>query len=105
MMALFLAAILLVVVIATAAKSQNPAIATSQVEVWIEPPAPEALLISHANVTSRAKTPLQGPPSAPAYEITSTRNQGAVWGQGSAYDLTRTSQASIYIFYTPDSGE
>jgi hypothetical protein len=104
-MALFLAGILLAVVIATAAKSQNPAIAASQVEVWIESPAPEALLTIRSNMTSRAKTPLQGTSPVPSYENASTGLQGAVWGQGPAYDLSRTSQTSIYVFYTPDHGE
>jgi hypothetical protein len=94
-MARCLAAILLVVVIATAAKSQNPAIAASQVEMRIEPPAAEALLISRPNMTSRPKTSLQR-------SATATRDQGAVWSRGSVYDLARTGQASIYVFYTPD---
>ncbi len=90
-----LAAILLAVVIATAARPQNPTTAASQVEVWMDPPAREVLLASRSNVTSRAKAPLQR----------ASPFQGAVWGQNPAYDLTRTSQASIYVFYTPGSGD
>jgi hypothetical protein len=104
MMAPLLTAILLAVVIATAAIPQNPATATSQVEMRIEPLAPEALLFVRSNMTSRAKTPLQQTSPLP-YEITSTKDQGAVWDQGPVYDLTRTSQASIYVFYTPNTGE
>jgi hypothetical protein len=104
MMAPLLTAILLAVVIATAAIPQNPATATSQVEMRIEPRAPKALLITRSNMTSRAKIPLQQTWPLP-YEIASTRDQGAVWAQGPVYDLTRTSRASIYVFYTPDPGE
>jgi hypothetical protein len=100
-MALALAAILLTVVIATAAKPQNSALSASQVEVQIEPPAPEVLLSSRSNMTTRAKTPLQRP-SPPPYE---NRDEGAVWGQAPTYDLTRTSQASIYIFYAPSPND
>lgn len=103
MMALDLAAILLAAVIATAAKPQSPVAA--QVEVLIELPAPEALLIGYSNMTTRAKIPLQRTPPLPAYEITSMRDQGAVWDQSPTYDLTSTSRASIYVFYTPETGK
>jgi hypothetical protein len=101
MMVLVLAAILLAVVLATAARPETSAISTAQVELRIEHPSPEALLVSASNVTSRAKTRLQPSRATPSYEISTTRNHGAVWDQGPAYDITRTSQASIYIFFTP----
>jgi hypothetical protein len=102
MMALFLAATLLVVVIATAAKTQNPATAASQVEVRIEA---EALLIGRSNITSRAKISPQWTSAVPSYEITSKRDQGAVWDQGLAYDVTRIGRTSIYVLYVPETSE
>jgi hypothetical protein len=102
MMALFLAGILLVVGIATAAKTQNPATAASQVEVRIES---EALLIGRSNITSRAKTSSQRTSAVPSYEIASKRDQGAVWDQGLAYDLTRIGRTSIYVLYVPETSE
>jgi hypothetical protein len=101
MMALFLTAILLAVVIATAAKTQSPGVAKSQVDVSIQPSASEILLGTGSNVTSRAKIPLQRTRPFPSYEITSETDQGAIWGQGPAYDLSRTGRASIYILYSP----
>jgi len=100
-MALFFAAILFAVVVATAAKTQSPGVATSQVDVSIRPPAPETLLADRSNMTSRAETPLQPTRPFPSHEIASPTNEGAVWGQGLAYDLSRTSRASIYVLYTP----
>jgi hypothetical protein len=101
-MALCLAAILLVVVIATAAKPQNLPTAGSQFVERIEPPGPEASPPSRSKMTSRAKAPSQ---QLPSYEIASRRGHGGVWGEGPNYDLSRTGQASIYIFYTPGSGQ
>jgi hypothetical protein len=90
-MALVLAAILLAVVLATAARPQTPTI-------WIKPPPPDALLINQSNVTSRAKIPLQRGPTFPPNEASSTRGRKAVWD---AYGPADTKQASIYVLYTP----
>jgi hypothetical protein len=70
-MALFFAAILFAVVVATAAKTQSPGVATSQVDVSIRPPAPETLLADRSNMTSRAETPLQPTRPFPSHEIAS----------------------------------
>jgi hypothetical protein len=105
MMVVFLAAILLAVVIATAAKTQSPAMAAAQVEVWIEPPAPKTWLISNSNMTTRAKTSLRRTTQVSPCEITSTWDQGAVWDQGPVYNLTRTRQASIDVLVYPDTCE
>lgn len=33
------------------------------------------------------------------------RDQGAVWDQSPTYDLTSTSQASIYVCYAPETAK
>jgi hypothetical protein len=105
MMALFLAAILFSVVIATAAKTRSPDFARSQIDVQIRQPSDsEMLLANRSRMTSRTKTPLQR--TTPLVQgSTFTADQGAIWGQGPAYDLSRTGQASIYVLYTPDPNE
>lgn len=100
-MALILAALLLVVGIATAAKPQPP---PSQVQISIKF-APEAWRVPHSNVTSRAKIPSPSAVTLPSSDLTTTANQGAIWGHGFAYDLKRTSQSSIYVLYTPAMGK
>jgi len=106
MMALFLAAILFSVVIATAAKTQSPGFARSQVDVPMRrPSAPKILTVNCSRMTSRAKTPLQRTKPLPSHEATSETARGAIWGQGPAYDLSRTSRASIYVLYTPDPND
>ena len=90
-MALCLAAVSLVVVIATAARTQQANLGASKVEVSIETRASASP--NDAKVTTKAKAPLQ--------QTSSPEGQGSIWNRGPAYDLTLTSQASIYVLYTP----
>lgn len=92
-MALCLAAVFLVVVVATAAKTPNAAIRTSQVEVLLE--GATAQLLNDANVTTKVKVPLRRSSSMTLSE----ERRGTIWSPD--HDLTLTSQASIYILYTP----
>jgi len=90
-MALCLGVALLAVVVATAAKTQQANGGPSQVEVSIEAQASD--FPADAKVTAKAKAPLQRP-SPP-------ERQGSIWKPGASFDLTLTSQASIYVLYTP----
>lgn len=94
-MILCLAAVLLVVVIATAAKTQHARMGESHVEVSIGTRASD--FPTDAAVTIKAKSPLQ--PFSPT--ALSEEKQGNIWNRGLVYDVTLTSQASIYVLYTP----
>jgi hypothetical protein len=105
-MALFLAAILFSAIIATAAKTQSPGLARPQVDLPIRwSSAPKILPIDRSKMTSKAKIPLQPTKPFPSHKSNSTPDQGAVWGQGPAYDLSQTSRSSIYVLFTPDPNE
>ena len=91
-MALSLAAVLLALVIATAARTQPANLEASQVEVSIGTRASDSP--NDARVTTKAKAPLQ--------RSSLPEGHGSIWNRGpAAYDLTLTSQASIYVLYTP----
>lgn len=94
-MALGLAAVLLVAVLATAAKSKTEAPRSEQTEISIVAPVTKPL--SDRRVTFRAKNPSQR--SAPMAQP--LESQQTVWQPGPSYDLDLTSQASIYVLYTP----
>ena len=94
-MALSLAAVLLVAVLATAAKSNTEATRSAQIEISVVAPATKPL--RDRRVTSIAKNSSQR--SAPMAQV--LESQPTVWQPGPSYDLDLTSQASIYVLYTP----
>jgi len=89
-MALCLGGLLLAVVIATAARTQIN-MGASQVEVSIGTRAFN--FPNDAKVTTKAKAPFR--------QSSLPEGQGSIWSSGPAYDLAVTSQASIYVLYTP----
>jgi len=92
-------------VLALAASVTNHAVRLPEVIVEVSRPhapngsTPKSPLVTSPQISSRAERP-GGAVSAPFYEI-SHRDPGAIWDGGPAYDFSRTSQASIYI-YMPD---
>ena len=94
-------AIAILIVAATSSKSAVPG---GEIVIDVSQPRPEgpsvseAILASSLNTLTKAKASLIRTPSGPSYELQSAEDQGAIWDEGPAYDLSSTGQASIYVY-------
>jgi len=100
---------LVAVVIASAAAIEPLRSAVRDQEIILDVPPSErhngsisqALLVTEPLPSAKAKRSPVRSPSAPAYDLDSAEEPGAIWDVGLAYDLSSTGQASIYI-YVPE---
>ena len=86
--AVLCAVFLLATIVVVAVKTLVPGIAASQSKSdWTEDSISEVLLTNPSKITSRAKLPRATPYSS--LEGSTTGDEGSLWDEGPAYDLSQ----------------